>query len=748
MVSENNFLIGSGERLTKTVKVNNISMPKNPPYTLGEAQGRLYDQLSDANDFYIRLDDKAKPKHQVVAKLTLHPRYISRTDYPEDMLSSLGLRAVGSKSELISPKKWGIKRHPPSALTESYFIAGLESNFERWFKLLESDDLDQSLDEIIAIEKLSAISGQEKLKGLIKNDQHAFEIVLHNDHDEDMVDLFIEYVDSVNGEIGKGKIRTVDGLTFVPVKVGSIEILKSITDFSFVRVARGMPSLRPYTPMIRSCDFLEKKLILPSREITDSSIKTVIFDGGLEDPTKLSKFVNYIEPLGIGKPDRKYLAHGLEVTGAYLFGNIGDTSVELSTPIANVDHVRVLDEDSGQDDFEIIDVLDRISNHLKSHTYDLVNISLGPDLSVEDDDVTLWTATLDNIFSKGDCVATVAVGNNGRKDSLSGLNRIQVPSDAVNVLSVGASDTTDKTWKRADYSAFGPGRRPGRTKPDLVAFGGSIREPFQVLSLNGNNLDVTEKCGTSYAAPLALRSIAGLRAALGKNVSHLSLRALMIHHSNRNNHKLSEVGWGKAELEPIDLITSDDCEATVLYQGELVVGEHLRIPIPLQNISLKGKVSIKATLVISPQVDIEFPGAYTRHGVEVVFRPNDTCFNINKVSGKKSEHPKSCTFFTNSEMFKGVGFKGRDEENKWEPVLKHEQKFDSEKLSNSMFDVYYHYRERARIVKDQKPIPYALAITVRAEEVVDLYNQVIRKYASILTPYRPQNRITLSNRNK
>lgn len=747
MTRENNFLIGNGEKLTSKVKVPTGGGAKNPPYTFNEAREKLADQLYGANDFYIRLDDKAKPKNQVVAKLTLHPRYVSKSDYPKEMLDSLGLRAVGSKSEKISPKKWGIKKPPEFAITESYFIAGLERDFEKWFSLLDAGDVGKALEKIVTIEKLSAISGQEKLKGIVKEDQHSFEIVLHNDHDKDITELFLDYVNDVHGEINKNKIRVVDGLTFIPIMADSIEIVQKISDFSFVRVARGMPSLRPYRPMIRGADLLGKELILPSTPIIDTSIKTVIFDGGLEKPERLSSFVNYIEPIGIGKPYKNYLDHGLAVTGAYLFGNILESNIELSAPIASVDHVRVLDEESGEDGFEIIDVLDRISEHLLNNDYDLANISLGPDLSVEDDEVTLWTATLDNIFSKGNCVATVAVGNNGKRDADSGLNRIQVPADAVNVLSVGATNINGDEWKRADYSAFGPGRCPGRTKPDLMAFGGSREEPFQVLSMNGGELDIDGQCGTSYAAPLTLRSIAGLKAVLGKDVSHLSLRALMIHHSYKGSHKLSEVGWGKAELEPTDLITSDDCEATVLFQGELVVGEHLRIPVPLQDLLLNGDVNIKATLVICPEVDIEFPGAYTRHGVEVVFRPNDMNFSIDKKTGKKSEHPKSATFFTNSEMFKGPEYKNREEGNKWEPILRHEQKFDAKKLSNPVFDVYYHYREGAQVAVGQKPIPYSLIITVRAEEVFDLYNKVIRRYASILAPFRVQNRVTLSPKN-
>lgn len=744
MARENNFLIGNGDKITTGVKIVTGGGSKEAPYVLSEAQNSLKQELGDAKNYFSKLSDYAKPKGQVVAKLTMHPRYVAKSDYPKEMINALGLRAVGSKSERISPKKWGVKKPPESAITESYFIAGPQRNFENWFRILESSSISKQLEKIVTIEKLVALSGAEKFKGTIETNQHFFEVVLHNDEDPEITDLFIEYVKSIGGEIHLNRIRTVDGLTFVPVIAETASLVHKISDFSFVRVARGMPSLRPL--MIRGAELIESPLILPSSPPLDTSIKAVIFDGGLANPNELSNWVNYIEPENIGKPLTSYLNHGLAVTGAYLFGHI-DKNIPLPVPVSKVDHVRVLDENSGKFDYEIIDVLDRIKNHLSNNNYDFINLSLGPDISVEDDDVTLWTASLDKIFAKGNSVATVAAGNNGQRDASSGLNRVQVPADGVNVVSVGAIDSTGDDWCKADYSAFGPGRCPGRAKPDLVAFGGSNKQPFEVLQQHfSGGLVSAKNCGTSFSAPLILRSIAGLRTTLGNNVSHLSLRALMIHHAERLKYQLHEVGWGKAELEPFQLITSEDHEATVLYQGELLVGEHLRIFAPLKNLQLTGEVNIKATLVITPDIDIEYPGAYTRHGIQVVFRPNDTKYTYYKKTGKTSKHPTSDAFFTQSDMFKSAEYLNREDGNKWEPTLKHDNSYLAEDLSNPMFDVYYHYREGAKKADQQKPIPYSFVITVTAPDVLNLYDQVIRNYAAILTPYRPQNRIQLSNR--
>ena len=70
-----------------------------------------------------------------------------------------------------------------------------------------------------------------------------------------------------------------------------------------------------------------------------------------------------------------------------------------------------------------LDVLNRILGHLDANpSYEFVNMSLGPRLPVEDDDITEWTAMLDDRFSNGRAVATVAVGNDG--DATAGLNRV------------------------------------------------------------------------------------------------------------------------------------------------------------------------------------------------------------------------------------------------------------------------------------------------------------------------------------
>ena len=92
----NNFLLGNGERLTAKVRVATGGGEKNPPYTFERAQRRLSSKLRETVIALDAIPDDAAPKDEVVAVVTMHPRYISKSDFPQELLSAVGLRPIGS----------------------------------------------------------------------------------------------------------------------------------------------------------------------------------------------------------------------------------------------------------------------------------------------------------------------------------------------------------------------------------------------------------------------------------------------------------------------------------------------------------------------------------------------------------------------------------------------------------------------------------------------------------------------------
>jgi len=101
MSRHNNFLLGSGERLTGRVEVPAGGGPKNAPYTFQRAVQRVTEKLDTANSIFSSLEPEAAPNDEVVAAITLHPRYVSKSDYPGELLAAQGLRTIGSRSKLI-----------------------------------------------------------------------------------------------------------------------------------------------------------------------------------------------------------------------------------------------------------------------------------------------------------------------------------------------------------------------------------------------------------------------------------------------------------------------------------------------------------------------------------------------------------------------------------------------------------------------------------------------------------------------
>ena len=507
-----------------------------------------------------------------------------------------------------------------------------------------------------------------------------------------------------------------------------------------------MPRLRTLRPTVGRATG-RVSVALPDSTFAGDLERAAVFDGGIPDEARaaLAPWVTLIEPEGIGPAEPELEDHGLAVTGALLFGPTAHGTA-LGTPLCSVDHVRVLDSASDEPgEAASYVVLDRIVKHLRDNAgkYALVNISLGPEMAIEDDEVSLWTSTLDTILAPGGIVASVATGNDGERDRPAGLHRIQPPSDGVNVLSVGAADRLDDGWNRAAYSSFGPGRSPGIVKPDGLAFGGDDASPFGIVN---RFLGIDFWTGTSLAAPFALRSAAAVRAQLGDRLSPLAIRALLIHRaSSLDGHDWREVGWGRFESSGRLTVTCDDDEAVIVYQGYLPTGEHLRLPVPMPTNRIVGAVTLSGTLLIASEVDAEHAASYTRSGLEVSFRPNSDRFNPS-TSGKPPAHAKTRPFFSKNRLYGSGEAELRADGHKWEPCLRSKMTTNAETLKEPCFDIYYHTRQDGQRASRPEPIQYAFILGLKAPSNPTLYDDVVRSYARILEPLRPQVRLQDSGR--
>ena len=741
------FLIGQGERLSVEISRPPRGMgEKAHPYEFEEARRRLAGQWRAAAGELTELPALARPDGQAVIEVTLHPSYLAKSYYPSALMRELDLRHLGSRAVHIVPDKIVSSRaieqgkaQPAPVLYlggDGARLAQFANGLENWRPIREDvrDDFRQ-------IETLAAPS-PNRLKPLHrtyhKGDLIPLEVVLHSPPDDKnnrIVPAFQKYMRSLDINVDLNRRRHTGGLCFLPM-LAPAEILNEILAFTFLRALRECARINPFEPPLRVGGF-SFPVAIGAENALAPDLAVAIFDGGLPHNHGLDRWVTAYDAPGVGAPLRAALNHGLQVTSAFLFGPL-TAGESHARPFANADHWRIIGDDALADDFELFSLLDRIEGVLTSRRYDLVNISLGPDCAVDDDDVNVWTSTLDQLLSTGDTIATVACGNNGERDQASFLHRVQPPSDGVNMLAVGASDRIGTDWRRAPYSACGPGRSPGYVKPDFLIFGGSHAAPFLALSTAAPPTG-SGTMGTSFAAPLAMREGAGIRAQFSTPLWAPTVKALLVHAANAADQTRSEVGWGAISHSLGDLVLCEDGEAHVVYQRQMPETGAVRFYLPIPP-GLSGMLEIKATFCFYCDVDPEDAINYTRAGLDVQFRPDTLHIPPAYIKNGKTitpTVPSSDAFFTSADVYAAEHLR-RSDAQKWETTLSRTKNKRMSSLNQPAFDVSLISREHGHEGRRPANMKVALIVTLRNKHAADLYDRVVASSGNRLQPLRPR----------
>jgi hypothetical protein len=469
------YLIGRGEQLSSAIDgTKGGRRNKEPVYTFEESRERLQPELHAAVQG-LTTDKRLAPNDVHVMQFVLHPAFIAKSYHPSTLFNSTGLSVVGSK-----PIRMRIEDQPNASerYTSSLLVAGTRKSFRNLDEMLNlenpSDGDDDRIGQITRIERISSYSLTDKLHET-PGDHQWHELVLHrvNEHlapdnlNDFLIlasDLGIEVEDQLN-------FQTAD-LLYLPIRGNEADI-RHLAEYSTVRAVRPMPRLKlePVEGGVTRKAGHPTQLPEPTSGIPEPPT-VAVFDGGIPESNPLTPWIDsYIKANPDAADVLQYTSHGLAVCSALLFGNLSLQQPALNTRITAV---RVLDGDTRLDDpLNLYKTLGNIETVLESQRFAYVNLSLGPDMPIDDDEVSAWTSVLDDILSSSDTLLSVAVGNNGELDDASGNNRIEPPGDAVNALCVGAADSEGPYWGRAPYSAVGPGRSPGIVKPDVLAFGGA-----------------------------------------------------------------------------------------------------------------------------------------------------------------------------------------------------------------------------------------------------------------------------------
>lgn len=730
MTDKINFILGRGESLSIPVDYQNRDSRAEPPYVWSDQKRFLTPQFQKQFRDMRSIPADACPLDQAVSSVTLHPQYYSRSAFPERLLRQFDLRLIGSKPAQVVPRSGRGSDTVEGVASTTIFVAGTRKSFghlsERIAVVPEDDEL---IADLLKLETVHMFSAPERVMGSIsRKSEEQLEIVVHFDTyaDGEWEEDFFAYAAQCGVHVDPAKNYQSRGLLFLPAE-GNADAVEKLAQFTFVRAIRPMPKFRilEQPAVIRSVS-RSPAVYLPGDGPLDPGCTVAVFDGGLAEDHPFDLWATRIEPAeedGIGDPIADLVSHGTAVTSAVLFGHV--ESGHQPRPYCSVDHYRVLGTETS--DKSLYNVMLYVDKVLSQSNYSFATFSFGPYEVAGDDLVTAWTSMLDDHLSTAELLATVAVGNEGELPWPQ--CRIMVPSDCVNAVAVGATDSSEKAWKRAPYSSIGPGRHPGTVKPDLVHFGGVQNSPFRFIFPGPT---IAEDCGTSYATPAVMRIATGLRAYFGTALSPLAIRALLLHCADTNGHPRDEVGWGAIPQEIADIAVCADGSVRVLYQGKLKPGKVLRAAIPMPKQQLSGDVQITATFCYVCPTDPHTPGDYTRAGLDVTFRPHAHKYK------KTPLYPTPASFFKRHKQSKEQDL--RLDAHKWDTVLHNTTTKRASSLYEPVFDVHYLARKpgRANSPSDAITLSYALVVTVKSAKTADLYDKVLNRYANKLSVIKPR----------
>ena len=292
-----------------------------------------------------------------------------------------------------------------------------------------------------------------------------------------------------------------------------------------------------------------------------------------------------------------------------------------------------------------------VSEASSEHRVRIFNLSINAIAEVEAHRYSIYAARLDEIADLYNVVFVNSAGNlpisavrspwpkspkatvqyfANRRDP----DTIFKPSESVRNISVGALNPRhDSQVEGAPtiYTRRGPGLQVG-VKPDVAAIGGAgggragEATGLRSIGVEGGAVDVA---GTSFAAPLVARTLAGLDVMTEGGLETDALRAILIHGTAMpaalKRQGLKELGRQFAGFgQPIDaarMLETDDHQITLVFQSRLTVGEKkpaiLRFPFEWPQALVDqatGACSGRAriTLIYTPPLDPAFGAEFVR----------------------------------------------------------------------------------------------------------------------------------------
>ena len=279
------------------------------------------------------------------------------------------------------------------------------------------------------------------------------------------------------------------------------------------------------------------------------------------------------------------------------------------------------------------------------------NMSLAVTTPVADATYSIFANLLDEIADRHDILFVLPAGNLDSAQArdawpekatdatemianyaYAGQDRIFQPGDSIRSLVVGAVNPPDKNGVcfPARYTRRGPGPSLG-AKPDVCHVGGELDSVSGLCSVSSAG-ETLHSCGTSFASPLAAKTIATIERQIVGGATREALIALVVHHAELPSALASPrlrqlakdfVGAGMPR-RAVDTLSNSDSEITLVFSGVLLRGQELRFsfawPKSLVDDAGACSGSVKVTLVHRPPIDREHAGEFVRVNLDAYLR--------------------------------------------------------------------------------------------------------------------------------
>jgi hypothetical protein len=295
----------------------------------------------------------------------------------------------------------------------------------------------------------------------------------------------------------------------------------------------------------------------------------------------------------------------------------------------------------------------------------IFNMSLSIERQVSDAGYSDYATILDEIADRHDVIFVLPAGNleaaicrpawpDAPADvaqmlagyRYAGQDRLYQPAESVRAISVGALDPPDANgdMRPTVYTRRGPSTALG-SKPDVAHIGGQGGRSPNLFSVNTGG-QLTSGCGTSYAAPIAARTLAALNHLIEGDLQRETLVGLLIHHatlpsllSNAHVSKFAAdfVGHG-LPMHALDMLVTNDHSITLAFIGTLQASHELAFPFtwPGSMVSTTGACRGRARLTLAYRTPThrQFGAEYVRVNMGAYLRQEQIDTETGEVSWK------------------------------------------------------------------------------------------------------------------